>query len=371
MQISLKMVKIKDIIGHLEAIAPKDYQESYDNAGLITGDMHFECTGALISLDCIEAVVDEAIDKKCNLIIAHHPIVFKGIKQLNGKNYVERTIIKAIKNDIAIYAIHTNLDNVDQGVNRKIGEVLNLKNLSILAPKKYLQQKLVTYVPFDHSQNVLNALHAAGAGKIGNYSNCSFRVTGTGTFKPNDAALPISGKPNQLEQVKEDRLELTFPIHLQNEIINSLKKAHPYEEVAYDIHAIENINTEIGAGMIGELLEPLSSSDFLNYLKQKMNLKMIRHTEFIDRKIRRIAICGGAGSFLLNRAIAAKADAFVTSDFKYHEFFDAERKLMISDIGHYESEIYTKDLIHSFLTEKFPNIATYLSGVNTNPVQYY
>lgn len=371
MQISLKMVKIKDIIGHLEAIAPKEYQESYDNAGLITGDMHLECTGALVSLDCIESIVEEAIDKKCNLIIAHHPIVFKGIKQLNGKNYVERTIIKAIKNDIAIYAIHTNLDNVDQGVNRKIGEVLGLKNLSILAPKKYMYQKLITYVPFDHTQNVLNALHAAGAGNIGNYSNCSFRVTGTGTFKPNEFAIPISGKPNQLEQVKEDRLELTFPVQLQNTIIESLKKAHPYEEVAYDIHAIENMNKDIGAGMIGELSEPIAAANFLDFLKEKMNLKVIRHTELIERKIKRVAICGGAGSFLLKNAIAANADAFVTSDFKYHEFFDAEQKLVISDIGHYESEIYTKDLIHSFLTEKFPNIATYLSGVNTNPVQYY
>jgi len=365
------MAKIKDIIGHLESIAPKDYQESYDNAGLITGDMHVECTGALISLDCIESVVAEAIEKKCNLIISHHPIVFKGIKQLNGKNYVERTIIKAIKNDIAIYAIHTNLDNVDQGVNRRIGEVLGLNQLTILAPKKNTLQKLVTYVPFDHTQNVLNALHSAGAGNIGNYSNCSFRVTGTGTFKPNEFAIPISGKTNQLEQVKEDRIELTYPLRLQNEIINNLVEAHPYEEVAYDIQNLENINKDIGAGMIGELEVPLSPIEFLELLKVKMNLKVIRHTEIIDRKIKKVAICGGAGSFLLNNAITANADAFVTSDFKYHEFFDAEQKLMISDVGHYESEIFTKDLLHSFLTEKFPKFATYLSGVNTNPVQYY
>jgi len=371
MQISLKMVKIKDIIGHLESIAPKDYQESYDNAGLITGDMHVECTGALISLDCIESIVDEAIDKKCNLIIAHHPIVFKGIKQLNGKNYVERTVIKAIKNDIAIYAIHTNLDNVDQGVNRKIGEVLGLKHLKVLAPKKHTLQKLVTYVPFDHTQNVLNALHAAGAGNIGNYSNCSFRVTGTGTFKPNEFATPISGKNNELEQLKEDRVELTYPVQLHHVIINSLKNAHPYEEVGFDIQTLENINKEVGAGMIGELDESLSPAEFLKFLKDKMNLKVIRHTEFIDRKIKKIAICGGAGSFLLKNAIGANADAFVTSDFKYHEFFDAEQELMISDIGHYESEIFTKDLLHSFLTEKFPKFATYLSGMNTNPVQYF
>jgi len=371
LQISLKMAKIKDIIGHLESIAPKYYQESYDNAGLITGEMATECTGALVTLDCLESVVDEAIEKKCNLIVAHHPIVFKGLTQLNGKNYVERTIIKAIKNDIAIYAIHTNLDNVDQGVNRKIGEIIGLKDLHVLAPKKHTQQKLVTFVPFDHTQNVLNALHASGAGNIGNYSNCSFRVTGTGTFKPNESAIPTSGKVNQLEQVKEDRLELIYPAHLHSEIIQSLKNAHPYEEVAFYIQPLENVNNEIGAGMVGELEEALTPIDFLNLLKREMNLKLIRHTKLIDRKIKKVAICGGAGSFLLKNAIGANADAFVTSDFKYHEFFDAEEKLMISDIGHYESEIFTKDLLHSFLTEKFPNIATYLSEVDTNPVQYY
>ncbi len=365
------MAKIKDIINHLESIAPKAYQESYDNSGLITGNAGDECNGILVSLDCIESVVDEAISRQCNLIVAHHPIVFSGIKQLNGKNYVERTVIKAIKNDIAIYAIHTNLDNVSMGVNRKIAEMLGLENLRILSPKKQTLQKLITFVPSKDNQKVLDALHKAGAGHVGNYSNCSFKVTGTGTFIPNDLAKPSIGKSNAIEEVEEDRIELIYPAHLQAQIVNALKSEHPYEEVAYYIQALENSNQEVGSGMIGDLKEPLSSPDFLQHLKTGMHLNVIRHTEFIERKIKKVALCGGAGSFLLKAAINAGADAFVTADFKYHEFFDAEGKLMISDIGHYESEIYTKDLLHSFLTEKFPNIATCLSEVNTNPVKYF
>ena len=365
------MVKIKDIISHLESIAPKAYQESYDNAGLIIGNAHTTCTGVLVTLDCIEEIVDEAIDKNCNLVVAHHPIVFKGLKQLNGKNYVERTVIKAIKNDVAIYAIHTNLDNVHHGVNAQIAKVLGLVNARILAPKSETLNKLVTFCPVDNTREVLEALHTSGAGNIGDYSDCSFKVTGTGQFKPNEDATPFLGEANRLEEVKEDRIELIYPKVLESQIISSLREAHPYEEVAFYIQTLENVNPDIGSGMIGELANPLRPEEFLTFLKEKMNLKVIRHTHVNQETISKVAVCGGAGSFLLNKTLSAKADAFVTSDFKYHEFFDAEGKLMIADVGHYESEIFTKDLLHSFLTEKFPNIATYLSGVNTNPVQYF
>ena len=346
------MTKIKDITRHLETIAPKAYQESYDNAGLITGDPSQECTGILVSLDCIESVVDEAIEKNCNMIVAHHPIVFKGIKQLNGKNYVEKTVIKAIKNDIAIYAIHTNLDNVDEGVNRKLAEVIGLQDLKILSPKKHVFQKLITFIPSKNTTEVLDAMHKAGAGHIGDYEKCSFRVTGKGRFKPSEEANPQSGEVNEINEVDEDRVELIYPSHLASSILSTLNEAHPYEEVAHFIHTIENHNSLVGSGMVGTLPSSLSGADFLDHLKERLNLKIVRHTALGVRPIKTVAVCGGAGSFLLGKAIQAKADAFVTSDFKYHEFFDAEGKTVICDVGHYESEIFTKDLLHSFLTRK-------------------
>jgi len=365
------MAKVKDIVRHLEGIAPPSLQESYDNASLITGSHKMEVTGILVSLDCIESVIDEAIEQDCNLIVAHHPIVFRGLKQLNGKNYVERTIIKAIKHDIAIYAIHTNLDNVITGVNRKISEKLGLENLSILAPKSNTLQKLVTFIPVEDTPAVMEAMHSAGAGNIGNYSDCSFQVTGKGYFRPNESAKPVIGSHDELEEVEENRVEVIFPSHLKGAILTSLKQAHPYDEVAHYISNIENSNQEIGSGMIGELPVEMTANEFLYYLKDKMDLNTIRYTEKDNPRIKKVAVCGGAGSFLLGKAKSRGADAFVTADFKYHEFFDAEGKIMIADIGHYESEIFTKDLLHSFLTEKFPNIASYLSRVDTNPVKYF
>lgn len=365
------MAKIKDITDFLESIAPKAYQEDYDNAGLITGNSDWEVQGILCTLDCVESIIDEAIARKCNLIVAHHPIVFRGLKQLNGKNYVERTMVKAIKNDIAIYAIHTNLDNVHTGVNKKIADKLGLENTRILSPKPATLQKLEFFVPIDDTDKVLEALHKAGAGNIGNYSNCSFRIEGTGTFKPNDLANPSIGSSNEQEFVNENKVEIIFPAHLEGRILSALKKSHPYEEVAYYLHTIKNKNQEVGAGMIGELPSELDSQSFLQHLKESMELNTIKYTPLSDNKIKRVAICGGAGSFLLGAAKGAQADAFVTSDFKYHEFFDAEGEIMIADIGHYESEVFTKELLGAFIREKFANIATYLSEVNTNPVKYF
>ncbi|OEK01475.1 Nif3-like dinuclear metal center hexameric protein [Roseivirga sp. 4D4] len=365
------MTKIKDIISALESIAPRGYQESYDNSGLITGAFNTEVSGVLVTLDCIESIVDEAIRKKCNLIIAHHPIVFKGLKQLNGKNYVERTVIKAIKNDIAIYAIHTNLDNVYNGVNAKIAEKLELENLQILAPRADTLLKLEVFVPAESTDKLLEALHQAGAGNVGNYSHCSFKVTGIGTFKPKDSAKPSIGEAGKQETVKEDRIEMILPAVLKHKVISAMHSAHPYEEVAHFIQAVENTNQQVGAGMIGELPESKTPAEFLSYLKNKMSLSMIRHTSFDGEQIKKVAVCGGAGSFLLSQAKAQSADAFVTGDFKYHEFFDGEGKTLIADIGHYESEVFTKDLIDGFIRENFANIATYLSEVDTNPVKYF
>ncbi|MEQ6119275.1 Nif3-like dinuclear metal center hexameric protein [Reichenbachiella sp. MALMAid0571] len=364
-------MKVKDIIHQLENWAPPAYQESYDNARLITGDANTILKGVLITLDCIEEVVQEAIEKKCNLIIAHHPIVFKGLKSLTGSNYIERTIIKAIKNDIAIYAIHTNLDNVHNGVNKKIADLLELSDLKVLAPKPSTLSKLVTFVPSENTDSVLNKLHEAGAGMIGNYDHCSFTTEGIGTFKPNDIATPYIGESNKKEKLKENRIEVIFPTHLERGILNTLRKIHPYEEVAYYISVLSNSNQEVGAGLIGNLKNEMTSLDFLNYVKEKFNLKIIKHTKIHKSKIIRIAVCGGAGSFLLSNAKGAKADVFITADYKYHEFFDAENQITILDIGHYESEVFTKELIYDFLKEKIANIALNLSEVVTNPINYF
>ncbi|MEK6482238.1 Nif3-like dinuclear metal center hexameric protein [Catalinimonas sp. 4WD22] len=365
------MTKIKEAIAHLESIAPRAYQESYDNAGLITGNKNDTIRGVMISLDATEAIIDEAIEKDCNLIIAHHPIVFKGLKSLTGRNYVERTVIKAIKNDIAIYAIHTNLDNVSQGVNKKICEKIGLQHTQTLLPKKQLLNKLTVFVPAEDSESLLNALSAAGAGHIGNYTNCSFQVEGTGTFQPNEQANPTIGERGKLEMVKEKRVEVIFPAPLAGKVLSAMQQAHPYEEVAYYLHALENENQEVGSGMMGKLPEAMSAEAFLDHLKQSMQLQCIRYTQAPARKIERVAVCGGAGSFLLPQAIRQQADAFVTADFKYHEFFDAEDHLMIADIGHYESEVYTKELIMELLSRKFVNFAVHLAKTNTNPIFYY
>lgn len=361
---------VNDIINIFENYAPSQLQESYDNSGLITGNKYLKISNILITLDCTEDVVDEAIINNCNTIIAHHPIIFSGLKKINGKNYVERVIIKAIKNDIAIYAVHTNLDNVSNGVNGKIAEKLALKNTKVLAPKNSIFKKLITYVPISHFESVQNALFEAGAGNIGNYSDCGFSQTGFGTFKANEFAKPFIGEKDKRHIENEIRFETMFPIYLQNKIIQILHEVHPYEEVAFELIATENNYDVIGSGLIGELENEVSPTDFLKMLKDKMELKVIKYTAF-SKNIKKVALCGGAGQFLLKNAINQGADAFISSDFKYHEFFDAEKSLMIADIGHYESEKFTKELMFDLIMKKNPTFAILLSKTNTNPVNYY
>jgi len=365
------MTKIKEVIAHLEGIAPRAYQESYDNSGLICGNQNEEVKAILVSLDTTEDVVEEAIAQGCNMIISHHPIVFRGLKSLTGRNYIERTVIKAIKNDVAIYAIHTNLDNVKQGVNRKICDKIGLQNPHILLPKTQILNKLTVFVPHAQSEELLQALSNAGAGHIGNYTNCSFQMEGTGTFQPNEEANPSIGEPGKLEKVDEKRIEVIFPAPIAGQVLAAMRKAHPYEEVAYYLHRLENDNQDVGSGMIGTLAQPMSDKTFLAHLKESMALNCIRYTQAPARDIKKVAVCGGAGSFLLPYAIRQQADAFVTADYKYHEFFDAEEKLMIADIGHYESEVYTKELIMELLSRKFVNFAVHLAKTNTNPIFYY
>jgi dinuclear metal center YbgI/SA1388 family protein len=364
------IIRIKDVTDYLETLAPRSYQESYDNSGLLTGDAHAPVKGILVTLDCTEAVVDEAAKTGCNLIVAHHPIIFKGLKKLTGSNYVERTVISAIRKDIAIYACHTNLDHVSNGVNSKICEKIGLTNLKILSPRRDTLSKLVSFVPKANLGEVAAALYQAGAGQIGNYNNCSFTVDGTGTFMPSEDANPYIGQPGKQELVTESRLEVIFPNHISGQVMAALRRSHPYEEVAYYLTPLANENQAVGAGMVGELENPLEPIAFLKGLKSSMGLQVIRHTAVSGEKVSRVAVCGGSGSFLLSNAIHAGAQAFITADFKYHEFFDADGKIMIADIGHYESEVFTKELLKEVLMKKFANFAINFSNTVTNPISY-
>lgn len=362
---------IQDIIQTLTAIAPPSLQEGYDNAGLITGNPGWACTGIITALDATEAVVQEAVDKKCNLIVAHHPIVFGGLKQITGKNYVERTVIAAIKNDIAIYAIHTNLDNVLAGVNSKIADKLGLVNRKVLQPKGGQLKKLIVFVPEAQAAVLRQAMFAAGGGHIGNYSECSFSSNGTATFKGGEGANPFVGEAGIQHQEPETKMEMVVPAWLAQPVVKAMLKAHPYEEVAYDMIALDNTTGFIGSGLLGELPEPMPENAFLALLQQAFGLKTLRHTSLLGKSIQKIALCGGAGSFLTKTAIAAGADAYITGDVKYHEFFDADGRLVLADIGHYESEQFTIDLLFDVLQEKFPTFAVLKTGVNTNPVHYF
>jgi dinuclear metal center YbgI/SA1388 family protein len=364
-------MKIIELIVALEKFAAPELQEDYDNAGLITGDSRWECTGALCTLDVTVEILKEAIKNKCNLVIAHHPIVFKGLKRINGNNYVERVIIEALKNDIAIYAAHTNLDNVVLGVNNMIAKKLGLKNITVLQPKKKMLRRLITFAPVDKAEDVRNAVFAAGAGQIGKYSECSFNSDGTGTFKAEEGADPYVGDIGERHRERETKIEIVYPFYLEEQVVKALIDNHPYEEVAYDIFTMENVHFGIGAGIIGDLQQPTDEKDFLKFVKEQFRADGVRHTELLEKPVKRVAVCGGAGSFLIRKAAQKGADMYITADVKYHEFFDAEGKLVLVDIGHYESEQFTIDLVYDLLAEKFPTFAVLKTKVNTNPVKYF
>jgi len=364
-------MKIGEIISFLETIAHPGLQETYDNAGLIIGSQNLDCSGILVTLDATEEVINEAQSRNCNLIVAHHPIIFSGLKKINGKNYVEKAVITAIKKDISIYAIHTNLDNVLAGVNGKIASLLGLENISILSSRENILMKLFTFVPVHAAEKVRNAIFDAGGGQIGNYSECSFNAEGTGTFKAGKNTNPFVGKPGEQHQEPEIKIEVIFPSWLEKKIIQSLLQVHPYEEVAYDVISLDNTFQSIGSGIIGELKSPTDEAGFLQKLKDIFNLKIIKHTHLKGSPVKKVAVCGGAGSFLIPKALAAGADFFITSDIKYHEFFDANGRIVIADIGHYESEQFTIDLLKDVLAQKFPTFAVLKTEMNTNPVSYF
>lgn len=366
----MEKYKIKDVTDYLESLAPLSLQESYDNSGLMVGSANQVVSGILICLDITEEIIEEAIAEKCNLIVAHHPLIFSGLKKLNGHNYVERSVIKAIKNDIALYAAHTNLDNISEGVNAKIADKLGLIKTRILSPKKEILKKLVTFCPTAHLEAIQNALFKAGGGEIGAYDECSFTSEGTGTFRASEFANPYVGKVNERHLEKETKLELIFPAYAENAILAALKHTHPYEEVAYDIFQLQNKHAYIGSGMVGELEKECHEMEFLKQLKQSFEAGGIRYTALLGKAIKTVAVCGGSGSFLLKDALAAKADIFITSDYKYHQFFDAEKRIIIADIGHYESEQFTKELLYDIIRKKFSTFALRLTKINSNPINY-
>jgi dinuclear metal center YbgI/SA1388 family protein len=365
-------MQISDITGFLETLAPVVYQEHYDNAGLLTGSPDRECTGVLVTLDVTEEVVLEAVARRCNLIVAHHPIIFGGLKRLTGANYVERTVIAAVKQDIAIYAIHTNLDNVVAGgVNGRIAAVLGIVNGAALVPREGILLKLVCFVPVDHLEAVRAAVFAAGAGHIGAYSECSWVVEGAGTFKGGEGTQPFVGQPGSRHTEQEARLEAILPVHLSRAVVAAMKAAHPYEEVAFDLVPLANTHPGLGAGLVGELPEEIDEIAFLARIREVFGLAMIRHTRLTGHPVKRVAVCGGAGSFLISKALSAGASFFITADVKYHEFFDAGDRLVIADIGHFESEQFTVDLLLEVLLQKFRNFAVLKSETKTNPVSYF
>ena len=363
-------MKISGIIEYLESVSPLSYQEDYDNCGLLVGDSGMEFQKALLCLDLTEQVMEEAIRHKCNLLISHHPFIFKGLKKLTS-DMAETAIIKlALVNNVAIYAMHTNLDNTLEGLNSFVFSKLGITNFSILAPKPGMHAKLTVFCPAGHAEKVRNVLFEAGAGQIGNYDCCSYNVEGEGTFRASELAHPFVGKKNEIHVENEIRIEVIFPRHLEAGILKSLREVHPYEEVAFDIYPLQNTLARSGAGLIGEFEKPVDEQDFLDLVKRKLELPVIRHTALRSKSISKVALCTGSGSFLIHDAIRSGADAYLTADLKYHDFFEAAKNLLLVDIGHYESEQGVKEWLHAALIEKFPNFAFLISEVNTNPVHY-
>lgn len=363
-------MRIKEIINTIEQLAPLPLQESYDNSGVQVGDVNIEAKGVLLCIDITENVLEEAISLGCNLIISHHPLMFRPIKSVTGRNYIERCLTKAIKNDIVIYSAHTNLDNAVDGVNYRLAEMLGLQEVRILAPKSNSLLKLVTFVPEAHADNVRTALFNAGAGNIGNYDSCSFNLNGTGSFRGGDNANPFVGKVGELHLESEVRIETILPSFRQGEVLRALMAVHPYEEPAYDFYPLANSWVQAGSGIVGVLPEPMPEQDFLYLLKDVFQLNTIMHTKMNNREIRDVAICGGSGAFLYPDAISYGADAFVTGEAKYNDFYDVEDKLLFAVVGHYESEICTKDIFFDVISKKYTNFAIYKSSFDSNPVKY-
>lgn len=365
------MIKLKEIAGALEDLAPLSFQESYDNSGLQVGNPEMEVTGILVTLDITEEVVEEAARLGFNLVVSHHPVIFGGLKSLTGRTVPERILEKAIRQGIALYSGHTNFDAISQGVSRTMASRLGLTGERILDPMKGELKKLVVFVPHEQLDQVRSAMFLAGAGHIGAYDSCSFNLEGKGTFRGSEGTDPFVGRPGEVHQEPETRVETIVPSHRASKVIAAMIGAHPYEEVAYDLYPLDNIYSEAGMGIVGELEDPMDEEVFLGFVKDRFGTAVIRHTALSGNPVKRVALCGGAGSFLIGKAIRSGADVFLTGDLKYHQFFEAEGKIVLMDIGHFESEQFTRELFYELLMKKFPKFAVRLSETDTNPIKYF
>ncbi|MEJ5317514.1 MAG: Nif3-like dinuclear metal center hexameric protein [Tenuifilum sp.] len=361
---------VREVTSILESFAPLAFQEDYDNSGLILGDANMEVTVVLLTIDVTPQVVAEAVAGGANLIVAHHPLIFKGLKRITGKSYVEQVVVNAIRNNIAIYAAHTNIDSVQGGVSFKMAEVLGLTSTQVLSPLTGQLVKLVTFVPTEYAEAVRQAMFNAGAGVIGNYDSCSFNIQGQGTFRAGDGTNPFVGEKGKIHFEPEVRVETIVPRHILSAVVKAMVEAHPYEEVAYDVYPLDLPYKKAGLGVVGDLPEPMNTIDFVKHVKQQFRAPCVRYTNPVKDFISRVAICGGSAISLLNDAIAANADVFITADVKYHQFFDAENRIVIIDIGHFESEQFTIDIFYDLLSKKISNFAVLKSKVRTNPINY-
>jgi dinuclear metal center YbgI/SA1388 family protein len=363
-------MKIAQITGELETFAPLALQDEFDNSGLQVGDVSQTARGILLCLDVTEEVIDEALELDCNLIISHHPLLFKPLKTLTGKTYIEKCVVKACKNDLVIYAAHTNLDNVWGGVNFRLAEKIGLQNIRILKPQKNGLLKLATFVPVEQADVVRNALYKAGAGNIGDYDSCSFNAAGDGTFRAKETANPFAGEIGELHTEKEVRIETVLPVHKKEAVLRALLISHPYEEPAYDFYPLVNSWERAGAGIVGELPAEEDEELFLQRIKSIFRLKCLKHSPFTGKKIREVALCGGSGAFLIPEAVNYGADAFLTGEARYNDYYDVENRILLAVLGHYESEHCTKEIFFDIISKKFPNFAVHFSNVDTNPVNY-
>jgi dinuclear metal center YbgI/SA1388 family protein len=364
------MMLVKTITNFLDDAYPLAYQEDYDNSGLLVGDPNQEINKVLICLDVTEAIMDEAIAQGCGLIISHHPLIFAGLKKITGQTYVERVVQKAIMNRIGIYAIHTNIDNHAEGLNRHLAEKLGLTGIQILKPMQNTLRKLVTFCPHEYAEKVRTAIFEAGAGRIGDYDSCSYNTSGQGTFRAMDGANPFVGNKNELHFEKELKIEAIYPVYLERQIIKNMVEAHPYEEVAYDIIVLGNENKYAGSGVVGELKTGMEAGNFLHTLKTLCGLPTLKYSGDLSRQVSKVALCGGSGSSFIKDAMKTGAQIFLTADLKYHDYFIPEGKMILADIGHYESEQFSKDLLAQVLLKKFPNFAVLKSIIKSNPVNY-
>lgn len=363
-------MKLSEISNFLESSIPLDYQEDWDNSGIQVGSPDLDISGVIISLDVTEEVIDEAIENGCNLVLSHHPLIFKGIKKITGQTAVERIIATCIRHNIAVYSAHTNLDMVSNGVSHKMARKLGLVKISVLQTLKNRLMKLVTFIPENYLEGVADAIFDAGAGVIGKYDKCGFSANGTGSFRAGENTRPFTGEQGILHYEKEVRFETVFPRHLKEKVIRALVSTHPYEEVAYDVYSLENDNIDAGLGCIGEFAEPLEETVFLNKLKSVFMVGSIRHSGLRGKPIKTVAVCGGSGASLVNAAIRHGADAFITGDIKYHAFQEVDNRLLLVDCGHYETEKSSAEILHEMITKKFPNFAVRFSKMNVNPINY-